>query len=199
MNRKPVATIFAMAAALSLCACGESTPPSAEVSEPAAPASAPEPVVSANAYAPVLEVPDELPDDPTVPMAIMMLESAVVPSADDVGIQPYPGAQLMSAMQGMKMSANGEDMTTWPALSMLTNDKTEDVAAFYTEQLPDWRYKDLAGMHMFWNGDENSNPLDISGQFSLVSITPIAEGDTIRAMWPDMRTRVDVRYEPATN
>ncbi len=131
-------------------------------------------------------------------MAVIMLESAEVPSANDVNVPAYPGAQLMSAMKGMKMTANGESMTTWPALSMLSDDEIVDVAAFYTEQLSEWRHKEMFGAHMFWNGDENSNPLDITGQFSLVSLAPIPDDDTIRTMWPKMRTRIDVRYEPGS-
>jgi len=56
----------------------------------------------------------------------------------------------------------------------------------------------MFGAHMFWNGDENSNPLDITGEFSLVSLAPIQEDDTIRAMWPDTRTKIDIRYEPGS-
>lgn len=198
MNGTPIALLLAACAALVLYGCGESAPPSAAVAEPETAAPAAKPAASANAYVPVLELPDQLPDDPGAQMAVIMLESAEVPSAKDVNVAAYPGAQLMSAMKGMKMTANGESMTSWPALSMLSDDDIVDVAAFYTEQLSQWRHKEMFGTHMFWNGDENSNPLDITGQFSLVSLAPIPDDDTIRTMWPQMRTRIDVRYEPAS-
>lgn len=198
MNNKLIAIHLAAIAALVLYGCGESAPPSAAVTEPEAAAPASEPVVSADAYVPVLKLPDELPDDPGAQMAVIMLESSTVPSADDVNVPAYRGAKLMSAMQGMEISSNGEKMTTWPALSMLSNDEIVDVAAFYSERLSEWRHKELVGMHMFWNGDEDSNPLDITGQFSLVSLTPVTDTDTIRAMWPDARTKIDIRYQPGS-
>lgn len=199
MNRTLITMFLTGFAALSLYACGESAPTSTAVSEPEAAAPTTKPVVNGDAYVPVLEVPSKLPDDPGAQMAVIMLESADVPSKDDVSIAAYPGAQLMSAMRGMEMTANGEKMTTWPALSMLSEDPVADVVAFYAEQLPDWRYKEIVGMHLFWNGDEDSNPLDITGKYSLVSLTPVADDDTIRKMWPKTRTRIDLRYEPATN
>lgn len=199
MNRKTTTVFLAVAAALGLCACGESAPPSAAVTEPEAAAPDTKMVVNDDAYVPVLEVPRELPDDPGAQMAIMMLASAEVPSADAVNIPAYPGAQLMSAMRGMEMTSNGDKITTWPSLSMLSGDDIADVAAFYSEHLPDWRHKEIVGTHSFWNGDEDSNPLDISGEFSLVSLTPLMDDDTIRTMWPETRTRIDLRYKPATN
>ena len=199
MNRTLITMFLTAFAALSLYACGESAPPSTAVSGPEAAAKTTKPVVNSDAYVPVLEVPSELPDDPGMHMAVIMLESAEVPSRDDVNIPAYRGAQLMSAMRGMEMTVNDEKMTTWPALSMLSEDPVADVAEFYAEQLPEWRYKEIVGMHLFWNGDEDSNPLDISGQFSLVSLVPVADDDTIRKMWPKTRTRIDLRYEPATN
>ena len=198
MNKIPIALVVAAITALGLYGCGESAPPSAAVAEPETAAPAAKPAASADAYVPVLELPGKLPDDPSAQMAVIMLESAEVPSANDVNVAAYPGAQLMSAMKGMKMTANGESMTSWPALSMLSDDDIVDVAAFYTERLSQWRHNEMVGMHMFWNGDENSNPLDITGQFSLVSLAPIPGDDTIRKMWPEMRTRIDVRYEPGS-
>ena len=192
------AILLSAFAAYGLYGCGESAPPSAAVAEPETAAPAAKPVVSADAYVPILEIPGKLPDDPSAQMAVIMLESAEVPSANDVNVPAYPGAQLMSAMRGMEMSSNGEKMTSWPALSMLSDDEIADVVAFYTDQLSQWRHTEMVGMHMFWNGDENSNPLDITGQFSLVSLAPIPDDDTIRTMWPEMRTRIDVRYEPAS-
>jgi hypothetical protein len=191
-----------------LSSCGDSDSPAAAVDQdtgtPAAavdqntgtPAAA---VTRPDAYAPMLVIPKKLPDDPGMQMMVMMANNTVMPSASEVNVPLYPGAQVMSAMGAMKMTANGVEETTWPSMSLLSADETAEIAAFYQKQLTGWRYKEFFGMHSFWNGDEDSNPMDITGQFSLVSITPVPETDTLRAVWPETRTRIDLRYEPVVN
>jgi len=129
----------------------------------------------------------------------MMSNNTVMPTASEVNVPLYPGAQVMSAMGPMDMTSNGVKETTFPSMSLLSADETAEIAAFYHEQLTGWRYKDFFGTHSFWNGDEDSNPLDITGQFSLVSIVPVPEADILREVWPEMRTRIDLRYEPVVN
>lgn len=189
-----------MVSSFLVSACGDSSSTSdAPTSEPSASAPKTEtaaPVARADAYAPMLVVPKKLPDDPSVPMLVMMMEQSVIPSASDVNIPVYPGAQIMTTMGAMEMTSNGEKMTSYPSMSTLTTDETADVVAFYQGQLGGWKYKEFYGSHSFWNGGEDSNPLDITGQFSLVSILPLPETDSVRAIWPEMRTRIDIRYEP---
>jgi len=156
-------------------------------------------VTRPDAYAPMLVIPKKLPDDPGMQMMVMMANNTVMPSASEVNVPLYPGAQVMSAMGSMEMTSNGVKETTLPAMSLLSADETAEIAAFYQENLSGWRYKEFYGMHSFWNGDEDSNPLDITGQFSLVSIVPVSETDTLRAVWPEMKTRIDLRYEPVIN
>ena len=147
----------------------------------------------------MLVIPKKLPDDPGMQMMVMMANNTVMPSSSEVNVPVYPGAQVMSAMGQMNMTSNGVKETTWPSMSLLSADETAEISAFYHEQLTGWRYKEVLGMHSFWNGDEDSNPLDITGQFSLISIVPVSEMDTLRAVWPEMRTRIDLRYEPVVN
>jgi len=180
-----------------LQACSDSTSPTAN--EPSASTSKSEkaaPVARADAYAHMLAVPTELPDDPGAPMLVMMMEKSVVPSTSEVNVPVYPGAKIMTAIGPVEMTSNGEKMITYPSLAMLSADETADVMAFYQKRLPRWKHHDFYGSHSFWNGPEDSNPLDITGRFSLVSVVPLSESDSAREMWPEMRTRIDVRYEP---
>jgi len=126
----------------------------------------------------------------------MMMEQSVIPSASDVNIPVYPGAQIMATMGAMEMTSNDEMITSYPSMSMLSADETAEVVAFYQEQLVGWKHKEFYGSHSLWNGGEGSNPLDITGQFSLVSILPLSETESAREIWPEMRSRIDVRYEP---
>ena len=180
-----------------LSGCGDSDSTSAPAADQDA--GTPAMVTRPDAYAPMLVIPKKLPDDPGMQMMVMMSNNTVMPSASEVNVPLYPGAQLMSAMGPMEMTSNGVKETTMPAMSLLSADETAEIAAFYQEQLTGWRYKEVYGMHSFWNGDEDSNPLDITGQFSLVSIVPVPETDTLRAVWPETRTRIDLRYEPVVN
>jgi len=179
-----------------LSGCGNSDSPSAAAADQDS--GTPATVTHADAYAPMLVIPKKLPDDPGMQMMVMMSNNTVMPSVSEVNVPLYPGAQVMSAMGPMDMTSNGVKESTLPAMSLLSADETAEIAAFYHEQLTGWRYKEFFGMHSFWNGDEDSNPLDITGQFSLISITPVSETDTLRAVWPEMRTRIDLRYEPPT-
>lgn len=180
-----------------LSGCGNSDSPSATAADQDT--GTPATVTRPDAYAPMLVIPKKLPDDPGMQMMVMMSNNTVMPSASEVNVPLYPGAQVMSAMAPMVMTSNGVKETSLPAMSLLSADETADVAAFYHEQLTGWRYKEFYGMHSFWNGDEDSNPMDITGQFSLVSIISVPETDTLREVWPETRTRIDLRYEPVVN
>jgi hypothetical protein len=146
----------------------------------------------------MLVIPKKLPDDPGMQMMVMMADNTVMPSASEVNVPLYPGAQVMSAMGSMVMTSNGVKETSLPSMSLLSADESAEIAAFYHEQLTGWRYKEFFDIHSFWNGDEDSNPMDITGQFSLISIVPVSEEDTLRAVWPEVRSRIDLRYEPPT-
>ena len=180
-----------------LSGCGNSDSPSTTAADQDT--GTPAAVSRPDAYAPMLVIPKQLPDDPGLQMMVMMSNNTVMPSASEVNVPLYPGAQVMSAMGPMEMTSNGVKESTLPAMSLLSADETAEIVAFYHEQLAGWRYKEFFGMHAFWNGDEDSNPLDITGQFSLVSIVPVSETDTLRAVWSEMRARIDVRYETVTN
>lgn len=180
-----------------LSGCGNSDSPSATAADQDT--GTPATVTRPDAYAPMLVIPKKLPDDPGMQMMVMMSNNTVMPSASEVNVPLYPGAQVMSAMGPMEMTSNGVKETTLPSMSLLSADETAEIAAFYHEQLTGWRYKEFYGMHSFWNGDEDSNPLDITGQFSLISITPVSETDTLRVVWPEMRNQINLRYEPVVN
>ncbi|MFQ5549079.1 MAG: hypothetical protein ACE5FV_12360 [Woeseia sp.] len=175
-----------------LPACGDSESPT----EPAADSTATAPATRADGYAPMLTMPETLPDDPGVQMMVMMANNSEVPSASEVNVPAYPDAAVMSTMGPMEMTANDEKITSLPSMAMLSADEVSDVVAFYKERLADWQYKEFVGTHSFWNGGEDSNPLDITGQFSLVVVVPLSETDSARAVWPDMRSRIDLRYQP---
>lgn len=147
-------------------------------------------------YAPKLPIPDKLPDDPAANLMVMAVRNASVPSATDVGIAAYPGARIISAMQFSDATSNDEEVKMLPGVALLATDDVAAVAAFYKERLDGWDYEEFYGTHMFWNGPEGSNPMDITGQFPMISILSLEESGTERAIWTDMRTRIDIRYVP---
>lgn len=147
-----------------------------------------------DAYARMLPVPDKLPDDPAAELMLMAVRNASVPSASAVGVPAYPGARVLSTMAASEMTVNDQKVTSLPALALLANDDIAKVAAFYTEKLTGWDHEEFYGNHMFWQGPEGSNPLDITGQFPVVGLVSLEETDTERAIWPEVRTRIDIRY-----
>ena len=178
-------------------ACGESGQANtSSVPAVAEDAAAPLTLTKADAYAPLLAIPKNLPNDPGAGMIAMMSANSIVPAATEVNVPVYPGAQIMSAMGSMEMMSNGVRQISLPSMSLLSADGTAEIVAFYQEKLRGWQYQEFYGSHSFWNGGEDSNPLDITGQFSLVTVTPLPESDTARTLWPKMQNRIDVRYEP---
>jgi len=189
--------------ALLLWGCGDPDTP-ADVEVTAQGASAPvasvksqsaETAMSAGGYAPKLVMPGKRPDHVEVPLTAMVLESARIPPESEVNIPAYPGARIMSTMAGGTMSSDGKKVKSLPAMILLANDGLETVLAFYEEQLSDWQYQEMYGNHMFWNGPEGSNPLDIMAGHSAVTLSAIEETEVQRLLWPEVRTRIDIAYD----
>jgi hypothetical protein len=150
----------------------------------------------ADAYAPKLPVPEDVPDDPGAKMLVMAMRWVTVPSKSEVGVPAYPGARVMSTMAAQKMTVNDEETKMMPGLALLSEDEISDVVEFYTQKLKGWQQKEFFGSYMFWDGPADANPLDITLPYPLVGIVPLAESGSEKALWPSVKTRIDIRYRP---
>jgi hypothetical protein len=140
-------------------------------------------------YAQKLPVPDETPSGPDGELMVMAVRNASVPSASEVGVPAYPGARILATM-----AAGAMTQKSLPALAMLSTDDIAAVLQFYQEKLAGWEHWEMIGNHMFWDGPEDSNPMDITGSFPLVGIVSVEESSTEAAIWPGVKTRIDIRY-----
>lgn len=199
MNRtaRPV-HIFAGLALVLTGACGgeETAQSAAQTAAGAAQTMMAAAETPADAYAPRLPIPGDLPDDPGAELMVMAMRSVVIPSKSEVGVPAYPGARIMSTMAASTMTVNGEEIETMPALAMLSEDEIADVVKFYMENLEGWHQKEFFGNYMFWDGPADANPLDISLPYPLVGIMALDESSSEAAFWPGVKTRVDIRYRP---
>lgn len=204
-NRATIRSVtFTIAATLILCGCGDSGSSASDSSaQPgstgskaasAAPAAA-ESVMPPGGYAPKLSMPGNPPDHPEVSIAAMFLQSAKVPSAADVNIPRYPASMIMSTMAANQWGGDDSDGKQLPGMILLAPGDLESVLAFYREKLAGWQYKDFYGVHTFWSGPEGSNPLDITAGHSILSISQLEDDGVQRALWPEMRTKIDMMYD----
>lgn len=148
----------------------------------------------ADAYAPSLSVPSSPPDDPVAKLLILAVRNADLPSKSEVGIPAYPGARIMSTMAASTMEVNGEEVEGLPALAMLSGDEISEVVKFYKQNLEGWQSEEFYGSYIFWDGPADANPLDISLPYPTLGIIPLDESGTEASIWPDMKTRIDMRY-----
>lgn len=146
-------------------------------------------------YAPKLTMPKKRPDHIEVPLAESFLNAATVPAADDVNVPVYPGAKIMSTMAAGQIRSSSGDGKSLAGMSLLIPDDLETALAFYKAQLGGWQYRDVYGVHMFWNGPEGSNPLDISAGYSTISLSELSADSVQRLLWPEMQTKVDMMYD----
>lgn len=153
----------------------------------------------AGGYAPKLSMPSKRPEHVEVPLAEMFLKSAQVPPASDVNIPAYPGARIMSTMAGGRFDSSSGEGKQLPGMVLLSADDVDSVLAYYKEQLAGWQYQDFYGIHTFWNGPEDSNPLDIMAGHSMLSLSELEEGEVQRLLWPEMRSKIDMMYDKPGN
>lgn len=202
-NRRTIRNItFTISAAVIFFGCGDSgssdpdtsAQPKAAGSD--ATAAAPtEATMPAGGYAPKLVMPKKRPEHVEVPLAEMFLASAQVPAAADVNIPQYPGARILSTMPAAQFESSSGDGKTLSGMIVLSSDEVDTVLAFYKDSLAGWQYKDFYGVHTFWDGPEGSNPLDVTAGHSTLSLTAIEEGDVLRLLWPEVRTKIDMMYD----
>lgn len=149
----------------------------------------------AGGYAAKLTMPKKLPDHDEVPLAEMFLKAAQVPAAADVNIPAYPDARIVSSMGAMQYSGSSGEGQSLPGMVLLSSDELDAVLAFYKDKLAGWQYQDFYGVHTLWNGPEGSNALDMTAGYSTLSLSEIKADDVFRALWPEMRTKIDVVYD----
>ncbi len=189
-------------AAVLVCACGDSGSSTDDAASQAGAEStaadsgrAAEASTPAGGYAPKLVMPKKRPDHVEVPLAEMFLKSAQVPAAADVNIPAYPGAKIVSTMPAAQFESSSGDGKTLPGMVLLSSDEVDTVLVFYKDKLAGWQYKDFYGVHTFWDGPEGSNPLDIMAGHPTLSLAEIEEGDVLRLLWPEVRTKIDMVYD----
>jgi hypothetical protein len=119
-----------------------------------------------------------------------------IPSKEDVGIPAYPGALIVNFRDTSSMTSNGKELVTLPIIVLETEDEQTKVAAFFKEQLKDWKYENKFGMFdVFWmEGEFNFMDIDQAATQPNVQIqAPIAsEPDR---MMPTSKTRIQIIYK----
>lgn len=202
-NKRTIRNLtFTISAAVILFGCGDSGSSAPDTSaqpkaagSDAATAAPTEATMPAGGYAPKLVMPKKRPDHVEVPLAEMFLSSAQVPAAADVNIPAYPGAKIVSTMAATQFQSSSGDGKTLSGMVLLSSDAVDTALAFYKDKLAGWQYQDFYGVHTFWDGAEGSNPLDMMAGHSTLSLSEIEEGDVLRLLWPEVRTKIDMMYD----
>jgi len=147
-------------------------------------------------FAPKVDPPKNLTDRS---FWVKTIEAWKVPSASEVGVPAYPGAQIVQLNGPSKMESNGQEMNTLPIVILETEDEPAKVAAFYKEKLTGWKHENKFGMFdVFWKGSEDFNFMDIDQAATRANIIiqePIAS-DPDRMM-PTSKARIQIVYDPS--
>jgi hypothetical protein len=150
----------------------------------------------AEPYAPKVDVPEEMLE-PTHPNAFdaMMTKNARVPSREEVGIPPYPGAEIVHTQQPSGATVNGKEITPNHMISMGSADPVDRVLDFYRRELSGWSGTKQMGIHVLYQGEGEFELMDASSM-----TTPHVQ---VRKAYPDespvmpgMKTVIEVYYRP---
>jgi hypothetical protein len=144
------------------------------------------------AYAPLIKIPEGNENDPEMQMGIMMLENSTVPDRSAVSQPPYPGAQVLQALDTNPMF-DDDDFEPLPFIRLLTTDEATKVVNFYREQLSDWTYKEWFGVHIICEGDGEFELMEESGETTpSVTVSEVESG--FYKVMPDAKTEITIRY-----
>lgn len=179
-----------------LVGCGDgAAPDAAQAGGVAGTADAPRSAAQdPDAFAPKAEISPEA-DEAAARMARMFLDAAVVPRRDAVGIPPYPGARVVQVQPASPMMINDEEFEALPVIVLISDDDPARVAEFYASELPGWSQGEFYLNQAFWEGGDDYDPLDVSGQTtpSVLVMEPVGNRP---ALFPGTRSEIQVRYRP---
>jgi hypothetical protein len=127
---------------------------------------------------------------------VKMAETWNIPGQSEVGFPAYPGAKIASFKAASKMTANGVEYQTLPAMILVAPDEKTAVTAFYKEQLKDWQYKNSYGMFdVFWTGGE-FNSMDVTDAATKPNVIVQDVLETFKEMMPDAKCQIQIVYNP---
>ena len=157
-------------------------------------------VAAGDPFAEKVLIPDTAPTDELANaefrLGAMLVQAAMVPGRNAVGVPAYPGARVVQTTGPGTGSMNGEPFEALPMVILLSEDAPEKIVAFYREVLPDWQYENMFLTDWFWSGGGEFHPLEISGM-ETPAIGIIELGEVMKyQIWPEAKTRIDFRYQP---
>jgi len=151
-------------------------------------------VLAGEPFAPKITPPEKIQNRE---MWLNMIKQWEVPDQESVGVPAYPGAYIVACSGALSMEANGVKSTTWPVVTLATEDDQDKVTAFYKKELDDWSYKNSFDMFdVFWTGPDEFDNLDIrqSSVISNVTILGATAGQT--DFMPKAKTAIIIVYKP---
>lgn len=106
-------------------------------------------------FAPRARIPGDVRRDPEAALEVGVIDMARVPSKDEVGVAPYPGAVIVGSTTAEEAKQMyGEEAPVRALVRLLSEDPPAAVAAFYRERLGgDWHHAEKFGSHYFWTGE----------------------------------------------
>lgn len=119
-----------------------------------------------------------------------------IPSKENVGIPPYPGAVIIAVKEASEMVANDKKQSTLPMLTLSTLDEPSKVAAFYKEKLKDWKYdRQLDMFDVFWKGPDEINSLDIRQTATLINVIVSSSSPETNQLMPEAKTKITIVFK----
>ncbi len=114
-----------------------------------------------------------------------------VPSMEEVGVPPYPGAVIISII----IDESGRML---PGLNLASTDPPETVRAWYTEKLQGWRWSEMLGLF-----HQNEGELNVAQLMTTPTVNVMTEeGKAIDMLFsdvPGVKTRIQITYQPKSN
>ena len=148
------------------------------------------------AYAPRVDPPAEVREDPLVGEYARTADIAPMPTRGEVNIPPYPGSRLAHATRGVHLTTNDHEERALPMVVLLAPDAPAEVAAFYRQELQGWQEREVGASTWFWEGPEDFEPA--SPEAAETPSVHIIEARSRRAQLMDnTQTEIEIRYQPA--
>lgn len=115
-----------------------------------------------------------------------------VPSIEEVGVPPYPGAVIISII----IDESGQMM---PGLNLVSTDPPEKVRAWYKENLQGWRWSEM--LELFYQGEgELKNLAQVMTTPTINALPLSSEAIDMRfSDVPGAQTRIQITYQPKSN
>lgn len=115
-----------------------------------------------------------------------------VPSMEEVGVPPYPGAVIISII----IDESGQMM---PGLNLASTDPPEKVRAWYKEKLQGWRWSEM--LELFYQGEGELKNLAQVMTTPTINVLPMSSEaiDMRFSDVPGAQARIQITYQPKSN